>query len=431
MQNPYGAVPAALRDTRLTLRDIAKDILMEKKMEQDAALAASQQDVSRAQVMGNIEQQARGQELDLKRLGIQEKESNARTNLVNLQGRQLADDIRAANEVVTAGEFSKRFGAQHILPLFGIDPAEKRTASQWKPLGQQMMQMLNQSPYLAMNASALSLQGEIDELHEKLQTPGLDATARQNLIKEIKPRYAALQMQTRLMKMATEPSPADLGKEWAKSTELQLAYPDRDAYIKNAIEAHRAYRADEKALQIKRMTLDIDQDFLGNMRRASNTILSLADPKTAAQILAEIEKKQNAAASPQDYASVLEFARNHANHLQNQQSSRAAAPAPQNPPTQGQAPTAAALTPQPAAGEIPDMEHAGTERLRKVGDALTAIGAGVWNQTGGRMQKSMAARAAQQTADAQRDIAALTEQDQLTPAALEAIRKKYPYATIK
>jgi nicotinic acid mononucleotide adenylyltransferase len=68
MQNPYGAVPQALENSRLALRDIMADHLATKQMAANLDLAVKKAETENAMVGANLERQRMGQELDLAKM---------------------------------------------------------------------------------------------------------------------------------------------------------------------------------------------------------------------------------------------------------------------------------------------------------------------------------------------------------------------------
>ncbi|HPD57607.1 MAG TPA: hypothetical protein PKW17_10245 [Smithellaceae bacterium] len=409
--NNYNAVPAALQDARLTLRDIAQDIIARKQLENNLALAESNQDITRMQTQAGIQRDEQAHELDLRRLAMQEQQNINRNNLLKLQQRALAEKIRAENEVISAEEFAQRYGARSLLSLTGIDPAEKRTAAQWQPLGQQFVRMLQQSPYLAATAATYQLKSDMDDILTKIKTPGISPENRATLVKELQPKYNLYQRTTALIKQATAPTRAQLAKDWSKSADLQLTYPDQNDYIEKTLAAHHAIHADETRIRTELATMDIDPDYMGKMTQWQTTIAGMADKAKSKEILKSIRDLNNAG----DLKGAYDLAQAWAGKIG----------------TPAAATTPATITTPPAASTtINDIPAAGAERLKKVGQTAKSIGKAIATPAKWFNEK-MENRAQEQTAAAQKEIEALKKNDKLTPAALEKIQHKYPYARIK
>jgi hypothetical protein len=337
VHNPYGAVPNALKDTRLTLRDIGRDIVAEKQNANQMALATSEQDIRRAKTMSDIE-------TDKQRRA----ETAARLYGQNLQNQQLARTIQEQNKVITAGEFAGRVpGGKHLLPLFGIDPKEKRTVAEWTPVGQQLAGIMQKSPYIAFQASQFNLKGEIDEIDAKLAQKGLDETTKSKLIEQKKKIGRQYLHNDRLINRINEPKPADLGKEWDKSADLQLTYPDKQQYIDASIQAHRAVNADAKNMQMNLVTAEIDPQYTQTMRDAQQIIASkIPNRQEAEKILNNID----ALIAKNDFAGAYNLAKSWAEKL-GAPASGAPGTTAQRPPTGGTRPPGPVKT----IGQIPAM----------------------------------------------------------------------------
>jgi len=408
----YNAVPAALQDARLTLRDIAQDIVARKQLENNLALAESNQDITRAQTQAGIQQGEQAHELNLRRLAMQEQQNINRNNLLKLQQRALADKIRAENEVISAEEFAQRHGAAALLPLIGADPTEKRTAAQWQPMGQQFVRMLQQSPYLAATAATYQLKSDIDELLTKIKTPGLSPETRATLAKELQPKYTLYQRQSALIKQATAPTRAELAKDWSKSADLRLTYPEQNDYIEKTLAAHHAIHADEKRIRTELEEMDINPDYYNKIQTARRQIAAMPNQQEAKRIINEIDKKLDAG----DITGADNLATTWSKKIAPAAPATSGAPAPQNPPA--------------ANNGSNDMPSAGAERLKKTGAAFKKIGQmtiapAKW------LGKQMDKRAEEQTSAAQKEIDTLKNSNKLTPAAMEEIKRRYPYARIQ
>lgn len=414
LSNPYGAVANALKDTRLTLRDIGQDLAAEQHAANQMNLAVSEQDIRRAKTMSDIETEKQ-----------RRAETAARLYGQNLQNQQLAQIIKDQNTVVTAEDFANRYGAKHILPLFGIDPKEKRPAAQWAPIGQQIAGVMQKSPFIAFQATQFDLQGQINELNDKIAQPGLDETTKGKLVQQLKSKTTQYTRNSRLFNNITEPSATELGREWDKDPDLQAAYPDKQKYISATQEAHRALRADEKNMQMRLATVDIDPNYTQTMRAAQQVIASkITDRKAAEKILNNID----ALIAKNDYQAAYNLAKSWAEKL--------GAPAAANtpgipnmpPPSQ---PQTAGPQNQPQTIDTSDIPSAGMARMKKIGNTAVSLSKAAWANTGGKIGNAMTRRAEEQTATAQKEIAALKEKNKLTPAALDDIKRKYPYADIK
>jgi hypothetical protein len=110
IHNPYGAVPEALKEARLSLSDIMKDFLMTKKMEQDLSLAQAKAATETALVGAGME---RDRLVNLRDMAHQEQQQRQFDVTADLHQAQLAEQKRHALADEAHGERSLAELARH------------------------------------------------------------------------------------------------------------------------------------------------------------------------------------------------------------------------------------------------------------------------------------------------------------------------------
>ncbi|HAJ26095.1 MAG TPA: hypothetical protein DCG53_02420 [Syntrophus sp. (in: bacteria)] len=336
IQNPYGAVPEALTQTRLSLRDIMADMLLTKKMEQDLSLAKSKAETETAIVGANIERDRLVNTKDMASLeettrAHRANEQNAADTLsLHQQGQDFiqnvqfpsemalkeknleseipvrqahAASLRAAatatmneekrkNEIVSAKDFASRMGAGHMLPVLGIDPNDKRPAYQWEALGQSFKSMMTQHPAIGIVSQGYRLKSEMADLSSQYNTPGLAPEAKAALKTQIGQRLNQLQTIDEMIMQIKEPDSTKIAesarKVWAENPQFQTQFKNYEDFHTNyAAEVKKTrsiFHDDMKAMKFNLATRDIDPDYVGTMKTARETIQKLADKKLATQI---------------------------------------------------------------------------------------------------------------------------------------------------
>lgn len=461
MQNPYGAVTEAIKDTRVSLRDIMADTLMNKKMESDLALAKSKAETETAMVNAGINRDTLNNQLNMAHLsetsrhniagedeavtntGINQQRANTEETLGNknvLIAQQNADTnaatgkahvanlaastaalARAAaadNEVLTAKQYADRRGAGHLIDMMGIDPNMKLRAFQWAPLGHNIEGLMKTSPAMQVMGTGYELKNQIQDLSRQYNTPGLDPVVKAKIKTDMTAKLDQYQKLDQFIINIKEPDATKIAesarKLWADNPQLATQFKNYDEFssdFANNLKQTRSAFHDDIANIKKRMeTMDISPTYQEDMRFALDLIQQI--PNTNKDKNA-ITAKINDLTAKKDYAALYKFAIPLANTLK----------------------TPAAVTaPAPGAGNISDVAEipsAGAVRLADVAKAVTSGAASVWNNTGGRLSDMISSRAAEQTAAATKEIADLKAQGGLTPQAMETITRKYPYAKIQ
>lgn len=365
MQNPYGAVPEALKETRLSLRDIMADMLATKKMEMDLSLAKTKAETDTALVSANLERDRLSnlkdiaqmneasrhhqaveqnaadtlslhksgqeweqntkfpQELQLRRddLDAQNQVRRSQIRESNARLAAIADERRRQNEVVSAGDFAGRFGAGHMLPLLGVNPDEKRPAWQWNQMAQTLQGFMQQHPAAAILSSGHRIKSEIENLSAQYNTPGLAPQAKENLKAQIGKKIYQLNFVDEMIMQTKEPDTTKVAetarKAWAENPQLQTQFGDKyDDFLtafSNDLKATRShFKKDLTSMKFSLATRDIDPDYLTTMQTAKQTIDTLADSKQATLIANGTKRRLEEG----DLAGAYKYQTDWARHLQ-------------------------------------------------------------------------------------------------------------------
>jgi len=299
--NIYNAVPQALRDTRLVLRDIAQDHIASQNQQGQMELAQSRAKTDFARVQAESDKNRMNHEMSLRDFALRENESQARTRMNNVQTNIIARKFNDDNTVLTGDEYANRFGAKHLLHLFGINGQQKMTVAQWNEATTPIKKLLQTSPYAAFTAQAYHLKSEIEDLTRKYHQPGLAPDARDNIKKQIQDKNTRYGFLLNGIMSANPPDAtkiaAEARKNWAEFPELYKEYPDFSTYLQaytaDVKKAHKLYHDDSKIFNRQLATMDIDPNYDDVMRNAVELIQTqIPDQNAADEIIQQIAAKQ-------------------------------------------------------------------------------------------------------------------------------------------
>lgn len=385
MQNPYGAVPEALQQTRLSLRDIMADMLATKKMEADLSLAKTKAETETALVGANIERDRLQnlkdiatitetsrhhgaieknaadtlsahkehnlwqretvfpEEMRLKREDLASEDRSRRASAAASYASAAhsraataasAEERRRMNMVVSAGDFASGFGARHILPMFGIDENETRPAWQWQNMGKTIQSFMTQHPSAAILSAGYQMKSELESLASQYSTPGLDAKSKQALKEQIGTRLNQLSLLDQTIMSNKEPDPTKIAeaarRTWADNPQLQAQYGKYDEFLsdfnKDLQQARSHFKNDMLSIKFGLATKEIDPNYVETMRAAKQVIDSTAPGRLSEQIA----QGTNRRLSEGDLAGAYKYQTNWAKYLQSQKSTGTAVPSPGN-----------------------------------------------------------------------------------------------------
>jgi len=202
--NPYGAVPEALKETRMTLRDIMQDYLANKVTESNLEIARAKADVERASVEADIQKAGMMNTLSLARLaqeanqfqqnyGLQERQvaleeqtkpqqiwaqqEQARASMKTAEARAQEVGLIAAeqarkNQIVTLGQLGNERNIPKVyFTANGIDPNTRLRRAD----GEEMMKIIGakfaQDPALMTKFNQFGIREKMLELQDKMADP--------------------------------------------------------------------------------------------------------------------------------------------------------------------------------------------------------------------------------------------------------------------
>jgi hypothetical protein len=287
--NPYGAVPNALRETRLSLRDIMQDYMANKVAESNLQIAKAKADVERGSIEANLEQarmtdlrevariaQA-GQQFE-KNYGLHERETSLRERIeperIGLERDRVnilkSEDARKAREegrmsqVRTIGEWADLAGINRgILDMYGINPGVKISRRDAELSLKNFADLVRQHPSLGLMAHGFSLKSDLLDLQTKLADPGLTAeekTALRATYDKKFPQFENLDDFIMKEKMPDQAKIADTArKTYAENPQLQNKYPNFESYLEafatDLQHTRSIFQNDIKALKKKHLEM--------------------------------------------------------------------------------------------------------------------------------------------------------------------------------
>lgn len=270
MQNPYGAVPEALKDTRLTLRDIMADMLNTKKMEGELSLAKSKAETETALVSQGIERDRLRNTMDITRLeqtdrqhqqqgelaqkqfGLaqaaqthlhgpafaeQKRLHDAQINKLNADRTALSQETQKNDEVVPVRQFLEENNAMayaDVLNITNLDERQKR--SHFAGIGNEIKKMEAASPLFKTTRAMADTKREITKLAGDFHAAQDKETKKtiQDKMEQLEARRLSLNM---FQSGANSPKEKDLlelsGKLWKsmdEETKIGLYNNDYNKY---------------------------------------------------------------------------------------------------------------------------------------------------------------------------------------------------------
>lgn len=315
MENPYGAVPEALKETRLTLRDVMGDYLQNKilegrmnletkKAETETALVqadmkkselADLRDLSKMRMSREIETerqtqqnqqfqqthdlQQTGQDIQARQFGktysLQEQELEQRRLAQEasnkIAGRQVAVSEReqaTMNETKTAAEWAQLTGKPAgVLTFLNIDPNMKITRRDAKDLKDSLDVTFKAYPALEYVVQGQQLKSELTGLQTQLKEPGLPPEKRTVIQAAYDKKLTHFKNLDTLITNAKAPSQEKIiqaaRQTYTDTPELHTQYPQfdkfLDAFTKDAERGRSAFRDDIKAFETAGSATPVEQ----------------------------------------------------------------------------------------------------------------------------------------------------------------------------
>ena len=270
--NPYGAVPDALKETRLTLRDLMADHLANKVAEGRLNLAKLSAETETAMVGANLKKEEMVNLRDLTRLkqqdtqfeesraqragefeqtmGLQERgqalqataQQDANAIAKGHLGVAQAGEERARreenrkNEVKTAGEWVTAAGMNKgILDFMGVDPNQKFKRADAEALYGTLQTTMKSNPSLGFMAYGYTLRGELTNLQEQLRNPNLPPAQAAELRKKYDASLAKFETLDKLIMAEKTPDQAKIvesaRRTWTDNSDLSTKYKNFDAFL--------------------------------------------------------------------------------------------------------------------------------------------------------------------------------------------------------
>lgn len=292
--NPYGAVPDALKETRLTLRDLMADHLANKVAEGRLNLAKISAETETAMVGANLKKEEMVNLRDMARLTQQANQFQegqatragefatttglAREGL-NLQTKTQEDadaiekrrvgvaesaEQRAAreetrkNEVKTAAEWVQAAGiAPGLLDFLGVDPTKPVKRQDAEHLYTTMQATFKSNPALGFMAHGYALKRDLLDLQDQLKTPNLapeKAAALQNVYNA---KFRNFEILDKLIQAEKTPNQAEIIKQAREAytnvpgltTEFPTFGKFLDSFSKDVATARSIFQDDIKKLK--------------------------------------------------------------------------------------------------------------------------------------------------------------------------------------
>lgn len=292
--NPYGAVPEALKETRLTLRDIMAAHMENKVAEGRLNLEKTKAETETALITANLkrdelanlrdtahlnqagaqfrEGQAQqkvqfGQSLTLQQ-GAEARAAKGQTEQHEIATGQLglakSAEARAAreenrkNEERTIGDWAAAAGIHSgLVDFLGVDPNKKIKRADAENLYGTIHAAFKSSPAMSLMANGYSLKNELIGMQDKLRTPGLDPAQAAELKKKYDRGMATFEDLDKLIMAEKIPDQARIvqaaRQSYSENQELHTTYPDFEKFLtafqKDITSARGVFQDDIKKLK--------------------------------------------------------------------------------------------------------------------------------------------------------------------------------------
>lgn len=272
VKNPYGAVPAALKETRLTLRDIASDMLGTRAEQNRLSLEQSKAKSELAMIAANLDrdrlidqrqteqfnktftlqqaaeerraQEAKRQDEQFNktyslRQAAEEREAEQFNKTFSLQ--QAAEERRAReearqNEVKTAGEWIKEAGwPPAMVDVFGIESDTKVARRDATLTYTTLATALQKNPGLAMLVYGFKLRGTLLDMQDKMNNPDLTPQQQTSLRQEYDVVLQKFNNLDQLIMAAKEPDQTKIVESarrvWSENPDMAAQYKNFDGFL--------------------------------------------------------------------------------------------------------------------------------------------------------------------------------------------------------
>ncbi|MCX5819736.1 MAG: hypothetical protein NT047_07480 [Deltaproteobacteria bacterium] len=336
--NPYGAVPEALKETRLTLRDIMAAHMENKlaegrlnlektKAETETALIAAnikRDELANLRDTAHLNQQAEqfregqaqqdvqfnknltfhdaAQKLAEKGQTEQHEIATGQLGVAKSAEDRAAREEKRKNEERTIGDWMNAAGIHPGLGEFlGVDPNKKIKRADAENFYATIHAAFKSSPAMSLMANGYSLKNELIGMQDKLRTPGLDPAQAAELKKKYDRGLSTFEDLDRLIMAEKVPDQAKIAQaarqSYTDNPELHTKYPDFEKYLtafqKDVTSARGVFQDDIGKLKgdsaLKEITgekIKVDPDYDQTMSSFSKLISANAKPDMVAAIKA-------------------------------------------------------------------------------------------------------------------------------------------------
>jgi hypothetical protein len=292
--NPYGAVPEALKETRLSLRDIMGDFLQNKVLEGRINLEKSKAETETALVGAGIERerltnlrdlsrmrmtqemhdedalrqegqfgrnlalQTKGQEDTSRIAGAQLKVSQGHLDVSRTAEQRAGREEARKNEVRSAGDWVEAAGmSKGLLDFLGVDPNTKMKRADAENVYTTLQSTMKSNPSLAFMAHGYSLKADLQGLQAQLAAPGITPEQAAPLRAQYDKKMRLFQNLDQLIMAEKTPDQAKIvaeaRKSYTENPQLAEKYPTfekfLDTFTANVTKARSVFQDDIKKLR--------------------------------------------------------------------------------------------------------------------------------------------------------------------------------------
>jgi len=309
--NPYGAVPAALSETRLTLKDIMADLLATKVAEGRLRLEQSKAETETAMVAAGLEKERLAENREMERMRMtramhdedaarasgqfektfslqqtaeeragrgQEMQHEIAQGQLDVSKGQLkvaesaelraAAETRRKNEIRSIGEWASSGGIHPgLLDYLGVDKDKKITRADAENLYANLQVTFKANPSMGLMAHGYALKAELTAIQEKIQAPGTPPQEAAGLKKMYDRKLAQFEALDKLIIAEKSPSQEKIvesaRRSWAENPELAKQYETYDKFLtafqKEVEEARGVFHDDLQLLKNPKTTTPAEQ----------------------------------------------------------------------------------------------------------------------------------------------------------------------------
>lgn len=317
LQNPYGAVPEAMNNTRLSLRDIMQDYLANKVTESNLEIAKAKTEVDRGAIEANLEQARMSNTRDLAGLAQREYQfdqnlnqtaeqfrQNHQLNTEKFQADKSAQDRQIKimeaenarknreearmNEVRTIGDWATRAGlGRGVLDMNGLDPNMKMSRRDAAQALESWQIMVKSHPAMGFMAHGYNLKSDLQDLQAKLSDPNLAAADKEALQKTYDKKFKQFQYLDDFIMKEKMPDQAKIAdtarKTYSENPNLQTIYPNYESYLqaftKDLQQTRSIFQGDIESLKQKSMEISKPTDFNARLATATSQIAQVSKDK--------------------------------------------------------------------------------------------------------------------------------------------------------